>query len=224
MLRPLTLAASSVFDSTFVELESLARRFEVLLCGAMKTKKGISETGLSKIRPNMVRSLANLENYVYALGIVLDEGIVDNSPFWLNWIEIDKDGMIQDDSNIKYPWRGNFYEYSNAEWMVVPKLERRAAIVGPYVDFDKHIITLAYPMFVDGRFIGVSAADIRLSDFERIIAPPLSRLNSDCLVCNYEGRVVVSNTASAPVGSINRSYLNLGEPISGTGWRAIQIK
>lgn len=221
MLQSLIKSADSIFHSTFDELEKLASQFQVLIASAMKTKRGISETGLNKIRPEMIRSLAKLENYAYALGIVLDEGVIENSPFWLNWIEMHSDGIIQDDSNIKYPWRGNFYEYPNADWMVIPRVERRSVIVGPYVDFDKHIITLATPIVVDHRFMGVSAADIRLSDFEQIIAGPLSLLDRDCLVCNHEGRVVVSNTASAPVGSLNELYLGRGEPISDTGWRAL---
>ncbi|HDS1758382.1 cache domain-containing protein [Pseudomonas sp. M5] len=223
MLQPLAQSASTVFDSTFIELEKLARRFGILASTAKKNPKGISETGLAKIRPDMVRSLAALENYAYALGIVLDEDIIDNAPFWLNWIEIDRDGIIQDDSNIKYPWRGNFYEYPNADWMVIPKTKRCPVIVGPYVDFDKHIITLATPIMLDEQFIGVSAADIRLSDFERIVSVPLSLVEHDCLLCNHEGRVVVSNTANAPVGSLNHSYLEVGEPVSNTGWRAVLL-
>ncbi|HEK0905521.1 UNVERIFIED_ORG: hypothetical protein J2W65_002446 [Pseudomonas parafulva] len=224
MLQPLVESASAVFESTFVELEKLANRFELLVSNSKKTKKGISESGLSKIRPDLVRSLTNLGSYAYALGIVLDEGVIENSPFWLNWIEIDADGIIQDDSNIRYPWRGNFYEYPNADWMVIPKTQRRPAIVGPYVDFDKHIITLATPIIVQEQFLGVSAADIRLSDFERIVATPLSRITRECLLCNHEGRVVVSNTASAPVGSLNHTYLESGQPVSSTGWRAILLE
>ncbi|KIQ08967.1 MULTISPECIES: PDC sensor domain-containing protein [Pseudomonas] len=223
MLQPLIDSASAVFDSTFVELEKLASRFELLVSSSKNTKKGISESGLSKIRPDMVRSLTSLEVYAYALGIVLDEGVIEDSPFWLNWIEIDSDGIIHDDSNIRYPWRGNFYEYPNADWMVIPKFQRRPAIVGPYVDFDKHIITLAIPIVVQERFLGVSAADIRLSDFEKIVATPLSRIARECLLCNHEGRVVVSNTANAPVGSLNPVYLGTGEPVSATGWRAIVL-
>jgi len=222
MLEPLIHSAGAVFDSTFSELEKLARRFESLVESSKCSKKGISESGASKIRPDMVRALSNLEGYAYALGIVLDEGIIDNAPYWLNWIEIDSDGIIQDDSNIRYPWRGNFYEYPNADWMVIPKSEHRPVIVGPYVDFDKHIMTLATPIIADQIFLGVSAADIRLSDFERIVARPLSLINRDCLLCNHEGRVVVSNTANAPVGSLNVSYLQRGEPIS-SGWKAVLV-
>ncbi|SNB73800.1 MULTISPECIES: cache domain-containing protein [unclassified Pseudomonas] len=221
MLKPLVDSASAVFDSTFTELEKLASRFELLISSSKNTKKSISESGLSKIRPDMVRSLTSVGVYAYALGIVLDEGVIEDSPFWLNWIEIDSDGIINNDSNIRYPWRGNFYEYPNADWMVIPKTQRCPAIVGPYVDFDKHIITLATPIVVQDRFLGVSAADIRLSDFERIVATPLSRIGRDCLLCNHEGRVVVSNTASAPVGSLNPAYLGAGETVSTTGWRAI---
>lgn len=224
MLQPLVDSAIAVFDSTFKELEGLANRFELLVSNSKKTKKGISESGLARIRPDMVRSLTRLESYVYALGIVLDEGVIENSPFWLNWIEIDADGIIQDDSNIRYPWRGNFYEYPNADWMVIPKAQRRSTIVGPYVDFDKHIITLATPIIVQDQFLGVSAADIRLSDFERILATPLSRINRECLLCNHEGRVVVSNTANAPVGSLSHTYLEAGEAASATGWRAILLE
>lgn len=223
MLNALVTSAGAVLEKTFLELDALAIQFQSLVMDSTQSKRGLSEAGLNKIRPHMARSLNRLARYAYALGIILDEGIIDGSPFWLNWIERDDDGIIQDDSNIKYPWRGNFYEYPNADWMALPRALGKPVIVGPYVDFDKHIITLAVPIQVNGHFIGVSAADIKLSEFERLVAAPLVLLEHGCVVCNHEGRVVVSNTATHPVGTLNASFIKTGSPISNFGWSVINV-
>lgn len=223
MLNTLADSAKNVFDKTFVELNTLATHFQTLIIETSEAQKNLSESGLKKIRPHMVRSLNRLERYAYALGIVLDENVIEGAAFWLNWIERDDDGTVHDDSNIKYPWRGNFYEYQNAECMALPRQSGRPVIVGPYVDFDKYIMTLSVPINVGGRFIGVSAADIKLSEFERLIAAPLARLDHECVVCNHEGRVVVSNTANHPVGSLNGAFINNGLVISDYGWCVINL-
>ena len=223
MLNALAESAKTVFEKTFVELNILATHFQALIIETSGPQKALSETGLKKIRPHMVRSLNRIERYAYALGIVLDENVIDGAAFWLNWIERDEDGTVHDDSNIKYPWRGNFYEYHNADWMALPRESGKSVIVGPYVDFDKYIMTLAVPIHISDRFIGVSAADIHLSEFESLVAPPLALLPYDCVVCNNEGRVVVSNTATHPVGSLDGAFINQGVAISDFGWNVIDV-
>lgn len=219
MPETLRQAAEFAFDKVFSELHSIARKFETFESGNLQKTAKLSEEDVGKIRPHMVRSLLRLEQHAFALGVILDEGIVEGAAFALSWIERAEDGTIQDDSNIRYPWRGTFYEYSNSEWMRTPRITGKDAITGPYVDFDKYLITLSSPIYIEEQFVGVAAADIRLHDFERLVALPLSRVEQDCMICNGEGRIVVSNTILLPIGSIVDLNSRSGVAIGSYDWR-----
>lgn len=221
MPQTLSQAAEVAFDKVFSELHAIARKFETLESAGFHDTGRLSEEDVGKIRPHMVRSLLRLERHAFALGVILDEGVVEGAAFALNWIERTEDGTIQDDSNIRYPWRGTFYEYSNSEWMKAPRITGKDAITGPYVDFDKYLITLSSPIHIEGQFVGVAAADIRLHDFERLVALPLSRVEQDCVVCNGEGRIVVSNTIRLPIGSIIDLDPLAGVAIGSYDWRIL---
>jgi len=223
MPQSLRETAEDVFDHVFAELHIIAKTFE-LLEGEVFRKSGLlSEEEASRVRPHMVRSLQRLERHAFALGVVLDADVVSGSPFWLSWIERMSDGTIQDDSNIRYPWRGSFYEYGSSPWMERPRESGIDSVVGPYVDFDKYLITLSSPITIGERFIGVAAADIHLHDYEKLVALPLSRFETDCMICNGEGRVVVSNSFSHAIGSIHENTSQTGVQIGCYDWRVVSV-
>lgn len=217
-------AASSAFEKVFHELRLISNQFTKEVIESWGKKGKLSESDIKHIRPTLVRALMRLEGNAFSLGIILDENIIPSTNYSLTWLELAEDGSIQDDLNIRYPWRGSFYEYSKADWMNLPRLNREAVVVGPYVDFDKYLLTLAVPIVVSGRFMGVTAADVRLDDFERSVACPLSKFEQPCLIVNSEGRVVVSNTTPHPVGSINDAHKSMGSLISPFGWRVIVLE
>ncbi|MCQ3023904.1 cache domain-containing protein [Pseudomonas savastanoi] len=217
-------AAYSAFEKVFDELRLISSQFTQVIEDKSTHSGKVMESHVKQMRPTLVRALMRLDGSAFSLGIILDENVIPGTDYALSWLELSTDGSIQEDSNSRYPWRGNFYEYSKAEWMNLPRINREPVVVGPYVDFDKYLLTLAVPIIVSDQFIGVAAADVRLDDFERSVAYPLSRFELPCMIVNSEGRVVVSNTTSHPVGSINDAYKTLGTPIQLCGWRIIHIK
>ncbi|MBP1143179.1 hypothetical protein JOE33_000102 [Pseudomonas sp. PvP027] len=217
-------AACSAFEKVFDELRLISSQFTQVIEDKSTHSGKVMESHVKQMRPTLVRALMRLDGSAFSLGIILDENVIPGTDYALSWLELSTDGSIQEDSNSRYPWRGNFYEYSKAEWMNLPRINREPVVVGPYVDFDKYLLTLAVPIIVSDQFIGVAAADVRLDDFERSVAYPLSRFELPCMIVNSEGRVVVSNTTSHPVGSINDAYKTLGTPIQLCGWRIIHIE
>ena len=217
-------AACSAFEKVFGELRLISSQFTQLIENKSAQNSKVADSDVKHMRPSLVKALMRLDGSAFSLGIILDENVIPGTDYALSWLELSSDGSIQEDSNSRYPWRGNFYEYTKAEWMSLPRLNREPVVVGPYVDFDKYLLTLAVPIVVSDHFIGVAAADVRLDDFERSVAYPLSRFELPCLIVNSEGRVVVSNTTSHPVGSINEAYKTLGTPMQLCGWRIILIE
>lgn len=216
-------AASSAFETVFSELRAISSQLTEVAADSWATTGKLTEEIVQQMRPYLVRALQRLDGHAFSLGIILDENIIAGTSYSLSWLERAADGTIQNDSNIRYPWRGNFYEYSNADWMSLPRSSREPVIVGPYVDFDKYLLTLAVPVIVSGQFIGVAAADLRLDDFERLVAIPLSQCEKDCLIVNSEGRVVVSNTTTHPVGSISDMYDAEASDIAHYGWQVLVL-
>ncbi len=223
MPQSLRETAEGVFDHVFAELHVIAKTFELLEGEVFRASGLLSEEEVGRVRPHIVRSLQRLEHHAFAIGVVLEANVVSGAPFWLGWIERMSDGTIQDDSNIRYPWRGSFYEYESSPWMERPRESGVDSVVGPYVDFDKYLITLSSPIVIGDRFIGVAAADIHLHDYERLVAIPLSRIRTDCMICNGEGRVVVSNSSSQAVGSIHESASSADTQIGHYDWRVVSV-
>lgn len=221
MIDTLQRASTIAFETVFGELRAIAAEFSNNGLGNWAKNGKLTNADIKQIRPSLAMSLLRLDGRAFSLGIILDENVIAGTSYSLCWLERADDGSVQEDSNIRYPWRDSFYEYTKADWMNLPRLSREPVVVGPYVDFDKYLLTLAVPLIISEQFVGVAAADLHVDDFERSIAYPLSTCESDCLIVNADGRVVVSNTTTYPVGSISSANRELGTVIGPYGWRVI---
>lgn len=220
-LELLANKACEDFDEIFAGLQLVAAKCERIAQEELNRHGTLKPGFVKTMRPDLVRTLAGMVPIVYSVSIVIDDHVIPGVPFELHMIERDGDGVITDDSNVRYPWRAAFYEYSNAEWMVVPRASHRPEVVGPFVDFDKYIFSLVTPIYVAEQFIGVAAADIRLSDYERRLAQTLSRFSNDVAVINSAGRVVLSNCSSQPVGSLVDTAGIASKACGSSEWSAV---
>ncbi|RQS05806.1 cache domain-containing protein [Burkholderia sp. Bp8998] len=191
-----------VLDETFVQLEALAEGYREDLMPLLDASGAIGTTDLQHGKQRMVRALGSSHPIVSSMGVVIDVGVIEGLPHWVECIERDVEGAIYTTKNGVVPWRGAFYDYLNADWVSLPREGRRRVAVGPYVDLDRYLLTLACPIRINDRFIGVVAGDFLLDDFERMLAPLLSKAVVDCGVFNDEHRVLVSNSATFPVGEL----------------------
>lgn len=191
-----------LLDETFSQLEALAEGYRSDLEPLLEAHQAIGAQHLQQGKQRMVRALGNMHPIVSSIGIVIEAGVMEALPHWIECIERDADGAIYTTKNGAIPWRGAFYDYLNADWMSLPREGRGRVAVGPYVDLDRYLLTLSCPLRTADRFLGVMAGDFLLDDFERWLAPLLSKVVADCGVFNNEHRVVVSNSATFPVGEL----------------------
>ena len=152
-----------------------------------------------------VASLRDLEFPVHGLGVLSEVGVVVDEPYWVDWWHQTAAGPVKDRTHVTDPNREYWYDYSEREYMVYPRQKLTAWAAGPYVDYggvDDYIITVSCPIVANGRFLGVAAADLLVSDLERHLAPWLVQSGSTSLFLNAERRVVTSNTAAHAVGDV----------------------
>lgn len=191
-----------LLDETFTQLEALADGYRADLAPLCGEGEAIGAQDLQQGKQRMVRALSNAHPIVSTMGVVIDAGVMETVPHWIECIERDADGVIYTTKNGVIPWRGAFYDYLNADWMSLPREGHGRVAVGPYVDLDRYLLTLSCPIRTEERFLGVVAGDFLLDDFERMLAPLLSKAVIDCGVFNSEHRVLVSNSATFPVGEL----------------------
>jgi hypothetical protein len=131
-------------------------------------------------------------------------------------------GLLTDERNHLSWWQGDdprklllaaqsvnkaLIDYSELEWFRVPMETGRGHVAGPYVDYlcsDEYTITVAAPVHIDGRFVGVAGLDLLIDSVERQLLPLLSDLGDNVTVINSVGRVVVSTNPRHATGDAVR--------------------
>lgn len=195
----------AIIESAFTEVGALAERASDLSAAALDRNGTLASSDFQPLTPRITDALRRLGTPVQGLGIIVDANVLIDQPFWLSWIVLEEDGTIAHSHHVTNPNREDFYEYSLAEWMSTPRKTHAKAIAGPYVDYggtDDYILTLSVPILASGRFLGVAAADIPLARVERLLAADLHAIQNPCAVLNAERRIVVSNSATLPVGAL----------------------
>lgn len=129
-------------------------------------------------------------------GVVLADRVLANRVHWLEWWQRGTDGepkFLQVDHD---PGSVGFYDYATAPWFAGPRDTGRPVAVGPYVDFsgtDEYLITLAVPVRAGGAFLGVAAADLRVTVFERLLLSRFGPADAAAALLTGTGRVITSN-------------------------------
>lgn len=98
-------------------------------------------------------------------------------------------------------------DYSELEWFRIPQVTGSSHVAGPYVDYlcsDEYTITIATPVRVADRFVGVLAFDLLIDVVERQLTPLLRELGAHVTIVNGVSRVVVSSDADWATGDVIR--------------------
>ena len=155
-------------------------------------------------------SLAGLQHFdafpsfTQGIGTVAEVGVVPGHPYWIGYWQRSEDGPVADNHHVLDPEREDFYDYQHMEFVSRARETHELWSYGPYVDYggvDDYILTIDAPILHDGRFLGVSAADVLVADLESWLAPWLATAAESYLV-NAEHRVIVSNSVRYRVGDI----------------------
>jgi len=217
--------AESIVERVFGAVSEL--RDEVLACQSAATarREQLQSKHIAELRPGLIRLLGEHRDIVVGMGMIVAPGLLPNERRRLEWWQYlpgrENPTALYVDLN---PDSLGFYDYATAEWFSVPRSTGRRHIVGPYVDAlgtDRYLLTFTAPVLADGIFLGVVGADVPVSRFERQllgawtlfgtgggrsdhVAGRVGVIRTEVLIINSQGRVVVSNCASALSGDLIR--------------------
>ncbi|MGW3498436.1 cache domain-containing protein [Streptomyces sp. NPDC001020] len=161
---------------------------------------------LAALRPGLHRHLIRQE-LVSGVGFVAAPGLLGDVPAWLEWWQISVDGDVRPLLPDLDPRQSAYSDYTHWDWFALPRDTGHRAIAGPYVDYlcsDEYSLTLSVPVHVEGRFAGVTAADVYLRHFEAAVMPLLRALPGPAHLVNARGRVAASTDPAHLVGSLTK--------------------
>ncbi|WP_353988523.1 cache domain-containing protein [Ruicaihuangia caeni] len=137
---------------------------------------------------------------VYGAGFIAAIGLLSDASGHLSWWQGPRHSKLElAAQNIGK----EHIDYSELEWYRVPVSTGKPHIAGPHVDYlcsDEYTITVAYPVFVGGEFIGVHGMDVLLDAVEGELLPLLSGETGEITVINAVGRVLVSTNPHRATG------------------------
>lgn len=159
-----------------------------------------------RVSHSVLSRFDSLSASVHGIGVAAEALVVQGAPFWMDWWQRSIDGsFVRDERHVLDPDRDDFYDYSTKDFFTGPRVSGAASAIGPYVDFggeDDYLITVAMPLSSGDRFLGVTAADVLVSQLESIFAPWLARAPGPMLLINAEPRVILSNSVAYHVGDV----------------------
>ncbi|HEY4616203.1 MAG TPA: hypothetical protein VIG75_12140 [Citricoccus sp.] len=101
-------------------------------------------------------------------------------------------GFVYDADSTEY------YDFMRLPWFETPRRTGTPTLAGPYLDYlgvDEYVLTATVPMISGELFIGVSGADIQVSDLERIMLGRCRGLHIPVALVTAEDRIVCSTSA-----------------------------
>jgi hypothetical protein len=166
-------------------------------------ERGEDFTGqdLAAVRPLILEQLHS-RSFTDGLGVVTATDLVAHHSRYIEWWR--RDGAEVAPLVLNFdPSSVDIYDYLEMEWFVRAQCDNRRTVFGPYVDYagaDHYVLTLAAPI-VDGHFLGIVGADVRMEFFEPELLNVLQDLDEPAILVNSERRVVAATSHDATVGA-----------------------
>lgn len=192
-------AVREMVDSLIEQLRAFASDVGPILVGAETHASARSRVSLAALG-----RFDQMPDYVQGMGVLAEVGVVPDRPYWIEWWQRTEAGPVEDNHHVLDPDREDFYDYSTREYMQRPRVTGAPWAQGPYVDsggVDDFVLTVAVPIVVGDRFLGVSCADVLVAAVESRLSPWLAE-DEEAFLINDEGRVIVSNSMTAGVGDL----------------------
>lgn len=195
---------STLVERIFTTLDSLRVKVEQLYAARPALP---SAADLGELRPDIVGTLGAERGLVVGSGYIPDVGQLCDRERWLEWWKSERDGRPTHLVVTLDPDSDDFLDYTQQQWFTTPKTTGHRNITGPYVDYlctDEYSLTLTVPVHHDRRFVGVVGSDVFVRGLELVLLPRLRALDHQAALVNAQGRVIVSNRARLPTGSLVR--------------------
>jgi DNA-binding FadR family transcriptional regulator len=204
-------------ERLFEVLEDLGRKLTDLAAAASgPSASGPSASGpstasgslhhedLAKLRPAIFDLLASHRDLASGAGVITAPGVLADAPLWLEWWWTTPAGSPEQLRVNLDPAAPDFFDYTTAPWYEAADRLGTAQATGPYVDYfctGEYTITLSVPVRLDGRFLGVAAADVLVPNLEGRLLPELLGMGRPVALTSPEGRVIAATTADLLPGT-----------------------
>ncbi|WP_406065534.1 hypothetical protein OG462_39555 [Streptomyces sp. NBC_01077] len=202
-------AAARVRDTleeVFLAVAATGADTSDLLAGLAGAGREPRASDLTALRPGL-RARLDSHPLVSGVGFVAAPGLLGDVPGWLEWWQRGPGGAVRPLLLDLDPEHSAYSDYTHWDWYTLPRETGSRAVAGPYVDYlcsDEYSLTLSAPVTLDGRFVGVAAADVYLRHFEAAVLPVLQRLPAPARLVNARGRVAASTDPAHLVGSLTK--------------------
>ncbi len=160
---------------------------------------------LAKLRPAIFGLLASQRDLASGAGVLTAPNVLADAPLWLEWWWTTPAGSPEQLRVNLDPTAPDFFDYTTAAWYTAAERRRSGGTAtGPYVDYfctGEYTITLSVPVRLGGRFLGVAAADVLVSNLEGQVLPALLEAGRPVALTSPEGRVIAATTADLVPGA-----------------------
>lgn len=214
-----------IVEDIFATLRRGAAEAEQLWSRLADASGTVITTDLAALRP-LIEARLNANSFFDGAGMVVDPSALRGVPGYQEWWRPTGDGGYEF-LDVNSSFGEEPYDYTTMSWFLGAS-RGHDSVRGPYVDLagsDLYVLTFAVPARYRERFIGASAADITVSAFEGLAITELSALDTEVVVVNSAGRVVMSNSPDYSAGERMRAAApndaRLGGP--GVDWRVHRV-
>jgi hypothetical protein len=139
--------------------------------------------------------IARYGHLLCGVGAVPARDVLADVSLWLQWWTNEPTGptFLECDWDPQSP---SFYNYPEAEWFREPTARLEPWTAGPFFDeggTNIHLVTISAPVLVEGKAIGVAAADMRVDQIDALCRPALARIGASAALVSRDGRIVSSS-------------------------------
>lgn len=190
--------------------EHLNSIFEVVLrvrddsTRALGAQRNPTTDDLGQISQGLISRLRRGHGLFRGIGAIMAPGQLSDAPMWIEWWQLEAEAVTR--TQFSFDAESiDFYDYTRADWFLVPHREGARSVVGPYVDFggvNDYILTMTTPILREGSFAGVAGADLRVDELERRLYHAARGLPTHLALVNDADRVVGSTAARLLPGSV----------------------
>lgn len=220
-LRRAAEQVGTVVADIFDTLHDGAREASELWSQVAADDGTVSVADLTRLRPH-IESRLSTRPYFDGAGLVVHPGAIRGVTGYQEWWRPTGNGGYEQLA-LSSGLGEEPYDYTTMSWFIGTQ-NGTDSVRGPYVDLagaDLYILTFAVPAYHGSRFIGASAADVTVADFESLMITELSALETQVVVVNSADRVVISNSPDHSPGERMRAAATTDTGVGGLGvnWR-----
>lgn len=201
---------SKTLNGIFDNIEIVSDHLKLLWVQFGENGRKPNSDDIKGILSTIDEVLTNADSYMVGAGVVFAPDILEDQEKYIEWRRYNERGEIE---SLRLNFSENsesYYDYTNRPWFGCPRDKGVAYIEGPYIDLfgqNSYILTCVLPLVIDNKFIGITGADIILSELEEALTESLLNLPVGSAIVTSEGRVVVSTSPEISSGEIAFSKL-----------------